>query len=233
MKVNNPALSHVHLWSDGCGSQLKNKWQALFCTEHGIEGVLFSHNYFQSCHGKGPSDSEGAVVKCFLRRMEFKNHIYIQTSEQAFVLASGSKSDAWLTAKFPDLYERTALKQLKMQRTVNEEFLQTKNRHTIVAREIHFVKAGVVDHLKRADLGDLSNKITKKFALHHTRGPRSVGFTERSCFNCTGCVNLEKQSCALRQVCLRLLCCLFVFGSADPHLCCASMLGNYQLSLLR
>jgi hypothetical protein len=33
--------------------------------------------------------------------------------------------------------------------------------------------------------------------------------------------------------CVSGCCCLFVFGSADPYLCCASMLDSYQLSLLR
>jgi hypothetical protein len=26
--VKNQQLSHVHIWSDGCGDQLKNRWQA-------------------------------------------------------------------------------------------------------------------------------------------------------------------------------------------------------------
>ena len=42
------------------------------------------HNFFQSCHGKGPSDSEGGVVEQNLRHCEFKRKIQINSSEDAY-----------------------------------------------------------------------------------------------------------------------------------------------------
>jgi hypothetical protein len=46
-------LKHVHLWSDGCGSQFKNKNQFYWLTTGMFKhGVRLTHHFFQSCHGK-------------------------------------------------------------------------------------------------------------------------------------------------------------------------------------
>ena len=45
-----PLLSHCHIWSDGCGSQLKNRWQMWFLSQRYM-GLCYSHNFFASCHG--------------------------------------------------------------------------------------------------------------------------------------------------------------------------------------
>jgi hypothetical protein len=74
------ALSYVHLWSDGCAAQLKCRWQLEWLNNHGIPGVRVIHNYFQSCHGKGPSDSEGAAVKNHQRHQEIGNGIELNTT---------------------------------------------------------------------------------------------------------------------------------------------------------
>jgi hypothetical protein len=74
-------LSYVHLWSDGCGAQLKCRWQLEWLNNHGIPGVRIMHNFFQSCHGKGPSDSEGAAVKNHQRHQELRNGIELNTTE--------------------------------------------------------------------------------------------------------------------------------------------------------
>lgn len=72
----------VHLWSDGCAAQLKCRWQIEWLLNHGIEGVRIIHNFFQSCHGKGPSDSEGAAVKNHARHQEMRNEKEMNTTEQ-------------------------------------------------------------------------------------------------------------------------------------------------------
>ena len=58
LKAKSSAVSHVHIWSDGCGDQLKNRWETYLICTHGFPGIRFSHNFFQSWHGKGPSDSD-------------------------------------------------------------------------------------------------------------------------------------------------------------------------------
>jgi hypothetical protein len=62
---------------------LKNKHQLHWLTCK-VGGVKVSHNFFQSCHGKGPSDSENAVVKSCLRRLTFVNNKWANSSEGAF-----------------------------------------------------------------------------------------------------------------------------------------------------
>ena len=45
-----PTLTACHIWSDGCGSQLKNRWQVWFLSSRFL-GLFYSHNFFASCHG--------------------------------------------------------------------------------------------------------------------------------------------------------------------------------------
>jgi hypothetical protein len=59
-KEADPQLSHIHMWSDGCGSQLKSRWQIWWLTQINCKDwgggrcrVHITGNYFQSCHGKG------------------------------------------------------------------------------------------------------------------------------------------------------------------------------------
>ena len=54
------ALEHVHVWSDGCGAQFKNKnqfyWLLLgskLATDEYPAPLRLAHHFFQSCHGKG------------------------------------------------------------------------------------------------------------------------------------------------------------------------------------
>ena len=46
-------LKHVHVWSDGCASQFKNKNQFHWLTTGPFKHqVRLTHHFFQSCHGK-------------------------------------------------------------------------------------------------------------------------------------------------------------------------------------
>ena len=84
-------LEHVNLWSDGCAGtlvssipetrpsvyppprprtlgQFKNRNQMFFLVN---QVIRMEHNFSMSAHGKGASDSEGAVVKSALHAAEF------------------------------------------------------------------------------------------------------------------------------------------------------------------
>ena len=51
-------LTHVHIWSDGCASQFKNRREFYWLTTGRQKyGIWLAHNFFQSCHGKGKSTS--------------------------------------------------------------------------------------------------------------------------------------------------------------------------------
>jgi hypothetical protein len=66
--------------SDGCAGQFKQKGEAWFLNTLKRRGLHVAHHFFQSCHGKGPSDSEGAVVKCGLRAAEINGHHITDTA---------------------------------------------------------------------------------------------------------------------------------------------------------
>ena len=62
-KDADPQLSYVHMWSDGCGAQLKSRWQIWWLTKMNCKDwgtgrcrVQITGNYFQSCHGKASSN---------------------------------------------------------------------------------------------------------------------------------------------------------------------------------
>ena len=102
--------------SDGCAGQFKQKAECWFLIKLKNAGLEVSHHFFQSCHGKGPSDSEGAVIKCGLRAAE------LQTSH----FADSAAAFDWLV-------ERLSIKRGSVSAT-------GKRRHTIGARDFAFVK---------------------------------------------------------------------------------------------
>ena len=112
------SIKYVHIWSDGCAGQLKNKHQLFWLTDH--QDYKVCHNFFQSCHGKGPSDSEGAVVKSYLRRQAFLYDKRANTSKEAFEMCDSADSNLH-------------------QPTVKEDL---KQRHTIMSRCFKFVELG-------------------------------------------------------------------------------------------
>ena len=90
-------ITHVHIWSDGCGGQFKNRWQLYWLstslkatthlkTEGGtpIHLEAVSHHFFAPGHGKGPCDSCGAYCKTTLRNA-IMSGIIINTSHEAFM----------------------------------------------------------------------------------------------------------------------------------------------------
>lgn len=57
-------ITKVVYWSDGAGSQYKNFKNICNLKFHKADnGLEASHNFFASCHGKGPCDAIGGVVK--------------------------------------------------------------------------------------------------------------------------------------------------------------------------
>ena len=79
MEEDGVKLTHLHMWTDGCGGQFKNKWQLHWLTtllesvhlftKSGVQIVLeaIHHNFFGSNHGKGVCDGLGATVKTILK----------------------------------------------------------------------------------------------------------------------------------------------------------------------
>jgi hypothetical protein len=117
--TKNPKLKAVHIWSDGCKGQFKQKKQWHWLSEAAAEhGIRITHNFFQSCHGKGPADGEGAVYKRGMRQAELFGE-YMQTSKEAF---------EWLQKHRSKLQQRR----------------KHKGAHSIHSRCFHFVDLGAV-----------------------------------------------------------------------------------------
>ena len=59
-----------------------------------LDARRVTHSFFQSCHGKGSSDSEGAVIKSGLRAAEDKNN-YFGDTIAAHTWALRAVQDSW------------------------------------------------------------------------------------------------------------------------------------------
>lgn len=60
----NPHLKIVHIFSDGCAAQFKNRYNlSNICTAKADFGIQISWSFFPTSHGKGAVDGIGATVK--------------------------------------------------------------------------------------------------------------------------------------------------------------------------
>ena len=169
----NPDLAKLHIWSDGCGGQLKNRYQCYWLT-YKLGNVRVRHNFFQSCHGKGPSDSEGAVVRSYLRRLTFVFNKRINTSKEAYDWCAVAKEG---------------------ERLRNPQHKGQKKRHTIMSRSFTFVHNGDVDHLSTPDLKPVEG-IKSHFCFTGASGSQGeLEFTERSCYEDASCFEFETSKC--------------------------------------
>jgi hypothetical protein len=180
-------LDAEHIWSDGCAAQFKNKdqfhWLTLGATFGApppaeaaptatpatrVYGPLrLAHHFFQSCHGKGPSDSEGAAVKCALRRYELLGH-YLATTDDAF---------AWLVKNLT-----------KVAPELGPE--DGRARHAIYARSFHLIPMegpGAVDHFGGPDTAPLEDATSSRFYFDSAPGTGIVSLCELSGDFCDKC----------------------------------------------
>ncbi|XP_065094233.1 uncharacterized protein LOC135714793, partial [Ochlerotatus camptorhynchus] len=64
IKCKLPSLQQIYFFSDGSGSQYKNKMTAFnLCYMQKDFGIAAEWNFFATCHGKGPCDALGGVLK--------------------------------------------------------------------------------------------------------------------------------------------------------------------------
>lgn len=122
---------------------------------------------------KGPSDGEGAVVKTFLRRLEFVCMRYIRDTYAAFEACT--------------------------ELLTSPQHHGEKLRHTILRRSFHYVANNVVNHKKRDDPGPLKN-ITKHHSFCFSGEIGEVVINKRSCFKCESCWKMDKSKCKHQKV---------------------------------
>ena len=110
----------------------------------------------------GPSDSEGAVVKLFLRRLAFVNNKRANSSEDAYGYCVGEEGRGLVGVQKP----------------------KQKKRHSIMSRAFYYVPVGEVDHLTRLELGSVEG-IKSHFCFIGSSGSEGeLELVERSCFEC-------------------------------------------------
>ena len=77
-------VKRVHIWSDGCAQQFKNRYQMLYVADgkKGKEGQIITvfHHFFASCHGKNLCDAVTGFVKSWIRREEARG-VYMADTE--------------------------------------------------------------------------------------------------------------------------------------------------------
>ena len=127
---------------------------------------------------KSSSDSEGAVVKCFLRRLEFKHlrrHdlLYITNSAMAFDLCDDTHSDV----------EGKIFKRICG--TFDHEDHKVRT-HSIWRRCFNWVPCGEVAHLARPNVKTLPG-VTLNHCFVFTGTADEVGVAYRSCYSCAKC----------------------------------------------
>ena len=181
METWDVALTHLHIWSDGCGGQFKNRYQLKYIidsvkakagalTTTSGKGIIMKHvghHFFASCHGKGPCDSAGAVVKTLLRGA-LEADIDIRNTDEAFTyLRDHHTIDLWWAT--------------------DDGRRDDRNPRIFV-----YVGMKEIDHLKRPDVG----KVDGMKACHSfvTIGRESeLHMAALSCF-CVSCITATNES---------------------------------------
>ena len=81
------AFDTVHLWSDGCSAQFKNKFCFFLLTKIGHSLKLF-WQVFESHHGKGSVDGIWGSVKNMVYRKVLSKQVIITTSQHFATFAN-------------------------------------------------------------------------------------------------------------------------------------------------
>ena len=146
MEEDNVKLTHLHIWTDGCGGQFKNKWQLLWLTNlletiflftmTGVEIVLEAvhHNFFGSNHGKGVCDGLGATVKTILKHAQqagltFDNPRAIYEYLLRHVIDYGPEEN-----RFPRFFMYIDKKDVKQNRPSVKRVVGMKSFHSFIGR---------------------------------------------------------------------------------------------------
>lgn len=142
-------LKHLHIWSDGCGGQFKNRYQLLWLTEMvsrtnlmtaGVDPVPLQlesvrHSFFASCHGKGPCDALGATCKTLLRNAEVKEKRYLNDAHDAFcyLVETATIKEAPGETRFPRSFVYFPAEEVPTVRPETGPVKGLKSKHSFVA----------------------------------------------------------------------------------------------------
>lgn len=81
-------IQYAHYWSDGAGSQFKNRYNLGNLIHHKDDfGFASDWSFFETAHGKGPVDGIGAAVKRAVWMKVIQNKAVISTAKEFFELS--------------------------------------------------------------------------------------------------------------------------------------------------
>lgn len=83
LKIKNPLIKHIIMFSDGCASQFKNKYNFLnlMYTQDDFD-VTMEWNFFCTSHGKNECDGLGGTVKRGVHRKAIASDMHVYSAEQ-------------------------------------------------------------------------------------------------------------------------------------------------------
>ena len=170
MQAMGTPLTDILVWSDGCAGQFKQKGEGYWLIRLALKrGLRATHSFFASCHGKGPGDSEGAVVKVALRRAELMLVYFSQTIDA-----------------FEYLCEKLTIAKRPCEAV-------HKERHTIGARTFVHIAAGEVDHHKYT-VANITPGTQTMHAMRNNHGalgdPHLLVYGALTC-PCVGCIKFD------------------------------------------
>lgn len=77
------AFKKVHYFSDGAGSQFKNRYHLACVIYHSTDfGIEATWNFFETAHGKGPVDGIGGEVKRAVWRAILQNRAVVNIAKE-------------------------------------------------------------------------------------------------------------------------------------------------------
>ena len=83
LRMQNPDISKLYLWSDGCSAQYKSKQPfSNLASKYGHSDMKFHWNFFGSRHEKNASDGESGVVKSKMSRLMIASKVHIDSAKE-------------------------------------------------------------------------------------------------------------------------------------------------------
>ena len=77
------SFKQVHYWSDGAGSQFKNRFNLACVLYHPLDfGTQATWSFFETAHGKGAVDGVGGVIKRAVWRAILQDRAVVNSAEE-------------------------------------------------------------------------------------------------------------------------------------------------------
>lgn len=138
-----PNVKKIHFWSDGAGSQYKNKFNFYYLSQYKEKfNIHVEWNFFATAHGKGVVDGIGAIIKRFLRNAIIKGQVINNAKEAYQVLLKYyknqlTKSDTSHTTE-PVFLSKAEISKIRLPNNQNLSSIEgTRSFHTVISSSEH------------------------------------------------------------------------------------------------